>query len=172
MRKLLAALALAAAASPAPAAETSAGDAFAGYSFVRIKDPLLDTTESFHGWQATLARNFGAHLGLMADFSGHYKGGNDDLTFMGGVRYGFRGTSAGFAVHALAGGIRRKSGIEVLGVSISEQHTGFAWAVGAAVSLRLSGRWDLRLQGDYLSFEQEGESQGNLRAGAGVAYRF
>lgn len=172
MRKLLAALTLAAAAAPALAADAPAADLFAGYSLLRLKDATLDTSETFNGWQVTLAKKLGAHLGLMADASGHSKSGSDDLTFMGGPRFGFHGPRGGLSFHALAGGIRRSSGIEVLGISISEKQTSFAWAAGGAVSVQLSGHWDLRAQGDYLTFKQDGQSQGNLRAALGVAYRF
>lgn len=165
MTKQLAVLTLALAV--APAGEARAADLFGGYSLLRLKDATLDTSESFHGWQASLAKSFGK-LALLADVSGHSKGGSDDLTYMAGPRLGFGALS----VHALAGGARTSSGIEVLQVRISESATSFAWAVGGAVALRVSGPWDVRLQGDYLNLKQGDENVGNLRAALGVAYRF
>lgn len=172
IRKLLAVLALAAA-SPALAADAPRLDLFAGYSLLRYQGAGGSaSSQTFNGWQASLAKSLGSHLGLMADVSGHKKGGNDDLTFMGGLRFALHGPRGALSAHGLAGGIRRSSGIQVLGISISEQTTGFAWAAGGAVSVRLSGRLDLRVQADYLSFKQDLRRQGNLRGALGVAYRF
>jgi len=174
MRKLILAGVLACLA-PAPfagAADAPSADLFAGYSLLRIDDASLDTTESFHGWQASLAKNLGGHFGLVADVSSHSKQGSDDLTYMGGLRYAFHGSHATFFVHGLAGGIRNSSGIEVLNVKITETENVFAWAAGGGLSFRVSGHFDIRVQGDYLSFEQDGESQGNLRFAAGLAYVF
>jgi opacity protein-like surface antigen len=75
-------------------------------------------------------------------------------------------------VHALAGGVRNRASVQVLGVTISESDTNFAWAAGGGVSFRISDRWDARVQGDYFNVKIEGTNDGNPRLAAGVAYGF
>ena len=158
--------------TPLAAADSPAGDVFAGYSVYRVKDDASGTTTTFNGWQASLAKNLGGHLGLVADVSGHSKEGSDDLTYMGGLRYAFHGARGTLFVHGLAGRIRNSSGIEVLQVKISQSETVFAWAAGGGLSFRVSGHWDVRIQGDYLASKLNGESRGNVRLAAGLAYVF
>jgi opacity protein-like surface antigen len=169
MRKLILAGALACLLAPAGAgaADAPKGDVFAGYSL--YKRDVAGESVSFHGWQASLAKNLG-HLGLVADFSGHYKEGSDDLTYMGGLRYSFYGARATVFAQGLAGGIKTSSGIKVLGVSISESQSSFAWAAGGGLSFRVSGHFDVRAQADYLAFTRDDEGQGGPRFAAGVAY--
>jgi hypothetical protein len=165
-RLAAAALALCALALPARAADAPKLDAFAGYSLLKLED------ESRHGWQASAAWNIKGRLGLVADLSGHYKGEFDDTTFMGGLRYAFHGEKLTPFLHALAGGFRDRASISVLGVTISESNTYFAWAAGGGLSYRVSGHWDVRVQADYLNVRIEGTNDGNPRFAAGVAYRF
>ena len=149
----------------AGASDAPKGDFFAGYSYWKVDEA------SRNGWQASLARNFGK-LGAVLDVSGHYKSGSDDLTFMAGPRYALHGAKITPFVQVLAGGVRLKSGIKVLNVSISESETHFAWAAGAGLSFKVKNRWDVRVQGDYLSVSLAGGSEGNPRLSAGFAYRF
>jgi len=164
-KPLVLAVACAVLASPLAASDAPKGDFFAGYSYWKVDE------ESRNGWQASLAKNFGK-LGAVLDVSGHYKNGSDDLTFMAGPRYAFHGAKITPFVQVLAGGVRLKSGIKVLNVSISESETHFAWAAGAGVSFKVSSHWDVRVQGDYLSVSLEGGSEANPRFSGGLAYRF
>ncbi len=169
MKKPLAiAFVCALATSSGAAAEAPKGDFFAGYSYWKIAE------ESRNGWQASLARNFGGsrRLGAVIDLSGHYVSGSDDLSFMAGPRYAIHGAKVTPFVQALAGGVRLKEGIKVLNVTISESATNFAWAAGAGVSFRITGHWDVRVQGDYLQVSLDSGSEGNPRLAAGFAYRF
>jgi hypothetical protein len=150
----------------ARAAEAPKLDVFAGYSLLKLAD------ESRHGWEASLAWNAFGRLGLVADFSGHYKGEFDDLSYMGGLRYALHGEKLTPFVHALAGGLRDRASIHVLGVTISESNTRFAWAAGGGLSLRVKGGWDARVQADYFAVQFENTTEGNLRFAAGAAYRF
>lgn len=162
----VATLALGSLALPARAADPPKLDVFAGYSLLKLEE------ESRHGWEASLAWNLRGRLGLVADLSAHYKGEFDDLSYMGGLRYAFHGDKLTPFVHALAGGMRDRSSISVLGVTISESNTRFAWAAGGGLSLRISDRLDARVQADYFNVRIEGTNDGNPRVAAGVAYRF
>ena len=166
MRRLYAAMALVCAALslPARAADAPKLDVFGGYSFLRIDK------ENRHGWEASAAYNFG-RLGLVADLAGHYKGGVDDLSYMAGPRYAFHGQKLTPFVQALAGGIRTRDSISVLGVTISESDTNLAWAVGGGLSFGISERLDVRIQADYFNIRAGGKNDGNARLAAGVAYR-
>jgi opacity protein-like surface antigen len=165
-RLAAATLACCALALPSRAADAPKLDAFAGYSMLKFDG------ESRHGWEASLAWNAFGKLGFVADLSGHYKAEFDDLTFMGGPRYALHGDKLTPFVHVLAGGLRDRASISVLGVTISESNTHFAWAAGGGLSFRISSRWDIRAQADYLSVKIEDQSEGDLRFAAGVAYRF
>ena len=148
----------------ARAADPPKLDVFAGYSLLKADE------ETRHGWEASAAYNLG-RLGLVADFAGHYKGGVDDLSYMAGPRFALHGEKVTPFVHALAGGIRAKSSISVLGVTISESETEFAWAVGGGLSFKIGERWEVRVQGDYFNIRADGTNDGNPRLAAGVAYR-
>ena len=166
MRRLHAAMPFvcAALALPARAADPPRLDAFAGYSLLKSDE------ESRHGWEASAAYNFG-RLGVVADLAGHYKGGVDDLSYMAGPRYAFHGHTLTPFVQALAGGIRTRDSISVLGVTISESDTNLAWAVGGGLSFKISERLDMRVQGDYFNIRAGGKNDSNARLAAGVAYR-
>lgn len=166
MKRLLAVtLVLAAATLPALAADAPKLDVFAGYSLLKSDD------ESRHGWEASGAWNFG-RLGIVADLASHYKGGVDDLSYMAGPRFALHGEKVTPFVHVLAGRIRAKSSISVLGVTISESITDTAWAAGGGLSFKIRERWDVRVQGDYFNIRADGGNDGNPRLAAGVVYRF
>lgn len=146
------------------AAEPPKLDVFAGYSLLKTDE------ESRHGWEGSAAYNFG-RLGVVADLAGHYRGGVDDLSYMAGPRFAFHGQKLTPFVHALAGRSRAKSSISVLGVTISESETNWAWAVGGGLSFKIANRWDVRFQGDFFNIRANGTNDGNPRFAAGVAYR-
>jgi opacity protein-like surface antigen len=148
----------------ARAADAPKLDAFAGYSLLKSDE------ESRHGWEASAAYNLG-RLGLVADLAGHYKGGVDDLSYMAGPRLALHRQKLTPFVHALAGRIRAKSSISVLGVTISESETNWAWAIGGGLSFRVAEHIDVRVQGDYFNIRADGKNDGNPRLAAGVAYR-
>jgi len=165
-RLAAATLALCALALPARAADAPKLDVFAGYSFLKFAE------ESRHGWEASAAWNVFGKLGFVADLAGHYKGEFDDLSYLGGVRFALHGDKLTPFVHVLAGGLRDRSSVHVLGVTISESKTHFAWAAGGGLSYRVSDHWDARVQADYFNVKIEETNEGNPRFAAGVAYRF
>jgi opacity protein-like surface antigen len=157
-----------AAALPARAADGTRADLFAGYSYHDAEEGGL------HGWRATLAWDQWGKLGLVADVSGHYGSAEgvdfDDLTFMGGLRFALHGKTVTPFVYGLAGGALAGASVSVFDVEISESQTSFAWAAGGGFDVRLSDRWAVRAQADYLRVESD-PAEGNLRVGGGVVYR-
>jgi opacity protein-like surface antigen len=155
-------------ATPGLAADAPRADVSAGYSY------LDSEIGGFNGWQASLGWNLWGRLGLVADVSGHYRSEQgvdlDDLAFMGGLRFALHGRSVTPFAYGLAGGVRASGSVSVFEVTISESSTELAWAVGGGLDLRLSERWALRAQADYLRIEAE-PAEGNPRAGVGVVYR-
>jgi opacity protein-like surface antigen len=155
-------------AAPTEAADAPKADLYAGYSYHDAEEGGL------HGWRATLAWDQWGKLGLVADVSGHYGSAEgvdfDDLTFMGGLRFALHGKTVTPFVYGLAGGALAGTSVTVFAVSISESETHFAWAAGGGLDVRLSDRWAVRAQADYLRVEAD-RAEGNLRVGVGVVYR-
>jgi len=163
-------LALAAASARAADAVTPKAELFGGYSYTKSGD------QSLHGWDASLGVTLTRWIGVEADVSGHY--GSDlgvstnRLFFMGGPRFVYRGGGIAVFAHYLAGGARTRSGITVAGVDIAETTTDFAMAAGGGVDLRVSGRWAVRAQGDYVFVDAPGGSEHEPRISVGAVYRF
>jgi hypothetical protein len=164
-------LALAGADAQAAGGEPLGTDLFAGYSFARVSDT------SRHG--ASLALGFHA-LGPIAGFvdAGAHWGRESgvtlsDLTLAAGpgIRFGGRGGTLVF-VRVLAGVLRDRASISVLGVDISEGSTRFAVLAGGGVDVRIAARLALRAQGDYLWNDVPNANKSGLRVSGGVVYRF
>ena len=152
----------------------AAGDVAGGYSFERTNG---DAAVSRHGWNASLAIGLTGPISLVADAAGHYgsSGGihNSQLTLMGGPRVSFlRGDKYSPFVQALVGLLREKASVQVLGVTISESENRLGMLFGGGLDVKVSGRWALRLEGDYERSSKSGNSQSGFRANVGAAYRF
>ena len=142
-----------------------------GYSYGRVEG------ESLHGWTASLAFRLGGPLSLVAEATGHYGDLGEGTSFtrlslFGGPRLGFGAGSARPFVHLLAGVVRSSAGVDAGPVSISVKSTDLGGAAGAGVDFRLSDRWSLRVQGDYLLVRADEETQGDPRASVAAVYRF
>lgn len=171
MKKLLLVSALACASSPVLAQEAPRTDLFFGPSYLHVSG------ESEYGGELALARYFKGSLGLVLDLSLHFGSseGTDlrELNLLAGPRFAFNRTgSASVFVQALFG-LRRDTGsLSILDVTLSESDSRFGMAFGGGVDVRLSPRWALRLQGDYLYSRSEGETVDGVRVSAGAVYRF
>lgn len=156
----------------------SDADVFAGYSYTEAKNG--SQKQSLNGWQVQASRDFFPHLAIVIDAAGHYGTINaseslSDLSFMAGPRFHIRAGSLTLFAHGLAGWGQRTDKVSAF-VNISESTSGFAWAAGGGLSLRLTGHWDARAQADYWSVDAGSptrpEDDRNVRFAAGVAYRF
>jgi opacity protein-like surface antigen len=173
------ALLIAALAGPsrAGAAEVPKAELFAGYGYWwgGGDDPEFEETASLHGFQVSFAWSLGAHLGLVADASGHF-GDLDGVelsrwSLLAGPRLSFRTGALGFFVHALAGAVRTRESLTVVDVTFSESATDFGGAAGGGVDLRLAERWALRAQGELTLLSLEDATVTNPRAAAGLVFR-
>ncbi len=164
---MLALLALAGA--PARAADAPSAELFGGYSYTRNGD------QGLNGGEASLAIRLTRWIGAEADVSDHYASAlgtkTSRLFFMGGPRFAYRGAGLTIFTHYLAGGVRSGSGLNVLGVDITQTRTDFAMAFGGGVDIGISERWAVRAQGDYALIRAEGTTEKEPRFSAGFVYR-
>jgi opacity protein-like surface antigen len=152
------------------------GDLSGGYSFERSKSADGPSVNR-HGWNASVAVGLTGPISLVADAGGHYgsSGGVDgsQLTLMGGPRVSLlRGDKYSPFVQALVGLLRETASVKVLDVTISESENRLGMLFGGGLDVKVSGRWAVRLEGDYERSSKSGNSQSGFRANVGAAYRF
>ena len=159
-----------AAVTPARAAAPPGPDLFGGSSYMEPGAVKL------YGAHASGSVPFGGRLRLAVDLSGHYGSLGDtkhsQLTFLAGPRIVFGGRTLRPFLHALAGGVRSRSAVDVFDVSISESDTRFGAALGGGLDYGVGDRWAVRAAGDYLLVRAGGQTDGEPRVSAGVVYRF
>lgn len=172
MRKLLVIIAVMFLwAGSAAAQSTPKAEVFGGYSLVRLDGG----TNMPGGWHGSVAGNFNQYLGVVGEFSGHYKsfgaGASTNLhTFTFGPRLTFRSQDKLEAfTHATFGAAR--IGATALGITASD--SAFAFTLGGGVDIKATDRIAIRpVQLDYLVTRFGGSTQNNLRYSAGVVFRF
>ena len=152
---------------PAPPGATDP-DVSAAYSYLRAGEANL------HGAGASASFHFWRNTRLLADFSFHtgsFAGADlREVIFMGGLRRVFRDEERWQPfVQLVAGGAR--STTKVPDVLTSSQ-TSWGGALGAGTDYRLSPRWALRGQVDYLLLHSGAGWDGDPRLSVGLAYRF
>lgn len=163
--------------SSARAADVPRVELFGGYGYARGGGarPRLEPSEDRHGFEASLAWNFGGHLGLVADASRHGGSvGGADLTrwhFLAGPRVWFRAGPITFFVHALGGARRTREALTVVDLTIAESSTAMGAAAGGGIDVGLSDLWAVRLQGDLTVAKVGGATFKDPRAAAGLVLR-
>ena len=164
---------------------TPKGEMYTGYSFVRIEGSNL------HGWNLSPVGNVNQHLGIVADFAGHYNSesatvgaaeSSSNLTLhsaMAGLRVSDRslGGLIPFA-HSLFGMTRVNAEVTVNQPGIptssdSNDVTGFSTALGGGLDISMSPGVALRLfQADYLLIRSDGFKHEGVRVSTGLVWRF
>ncbi len=137
--------------------DTPAAEVFGGYSYLRTASGY--DTDS-HGWNTSASFNLSDHVGIKADFGGHYysetftgiKANNKTHTFLFGVQGNLRSTErVNPFVHALFGVAHENSTISTGTAKLAFSNTGFAMAFGGGVDVKLNQNFSWRLfQADYL----------------------
>jgi hypothetical protein len=132
------------------------GEIFGGYSYLRgdLSIPA--------GWNASVAGNLHRHLGVEADFSGHYGGTQATFApqfrhdysshfFLVGPKFAARLPKLTPWAHALFGVSRLSvKGRNFVG-DYNDSGTAFAWAFGGGIDVRLLGHLSARvIQADYI----------------------
>ena len=157
----------AARARPAARSPASGTDLSASYSFLRSGEAHLhgaDVAASFR-----LRRSWRL-LGELSVHSGSFAGADlKQVNFMGGLRRLFGGRTWQPFGQAMIGGSHATSRFSDV---LASSQTGWGGALGAGVDYRLSPRWALRGQGDYLLLHWDAGWDADPRLSIGLAYRF
>jgi hypothetical protein len=146
---------------------------YAGYAFLHTDDGDL------HGFSLSPEYRFNGLLSAVVDIGagkGTLDGASTTITtFLGGLRVRKATGSAGLFLHALAGGARTSSSIDLFdGISLSVADTGLAFGGGAGVEFKVS-RVKLRVGADYLVRQVDAggdktENRNDIRAGIGLVF--
>ena len=164
-------------------AQVSGGNAFFGYSYGSI-DLNHGGNTSMNGFEATLEGKVLPHIGLVADFSGHYGDRGDFPTStstasVAGSEYDFLfGPRVSLSVsrfrpfaEALFGGSHVSvSGRDGLHYSASD--TGFTYALGGGLDYKVWGPVGWRFQGDFVQTRFFGNTQNDGRFSTGIVLHF
>ncbi|HVF44689.1 MAG TPA: outer membrane beta-barrel protein [Pyrinomonadaceae bacterium] len=166
----LTALLLAGAGPPASAQEgVPRVEVFGGYSWAG---------GDFHGWGASVNANVNRWLGLTADFSGHYSGGEPGpvrerqraQSYLFGPRVSLRRKRTTAFAYALFGGVNFRDEVSApaLGFSGTFSDRGFNMALGGGLDVNVTRRVAIRaFQLDYMrpTFFGEAHDRGRLAFG-------
>jgi len=154
----------------APAREVGT-DVSASYSYLSAGEAHLSGADfsasfGFRGpWR--VAADLSVHAGSFA--------GADlrQVTLMGGLRRGFHpGRRWQPFGQGLLGGSRSTSTFDGIDGSLSASQTSWGGVLGAGVDYRLTPRWAVRGQVDYLLLHSSAGWDADPRLSVGVAYRF
>ena len=191
---LFVALSLSAWSQEPPRAEIFAGYSFVSAGFPANTDPAAgEFRGSLNGWNGAAAFNVNRALGVVADFGGYYgsptKGtlfkpancvlctGNATAilhnihTFTFGPQVSFRSHDLTVFAHGLFGGAHISEDMDFFGPLPKISATSFAVMVGGGFDLRLSPRWAVRLQPDYLRTKILDRPENNFRVSTGLVFR-
>lgn len=187
MRRIaLIALALFALASLAAAQIPTSGNIFVGYSFENTDWAGLSSGLSrpnLHGWEASLEGKVFPHVGIVADFAGHYGSeGFTEQTLGGPVHVNITGHEwevlfgprLSIPVGNLTPFAEAMFGVAHIhnGDFVDNTNTSFATALGGGVDYRLVRILAVRLEVDYLRTYFFSTTQNNLRISPGLVFRF
>ncbi|HET9282959.1 MAG TPA: outer membrane beta-barrel protein [Candidatus Angelobacter sp.] len=184
----------------AQAQETPRVEVFTGYSFVSAgfpanPDPAAGSFRgSLNGWNGAAAFNVNRALGIVADFGGYYgsptKGtlfkpancvlctGNATATlhnmhtFTFGPQVSLRSHDLTVFAHGLFGGAHINEDMSFFAPLPKISTTSFAVIVGGGVDVRLSSRWVIRFQPDYLRTKILDRTENDFRFSTGLVFRF
>ncbi len=141
----------------AVAQDTPKADVFGGYSYLRINPGGVNA----NGWEAALTGNFTEHLGISADFSGHYARGGHVYTYVFGPQIATYIDRLRPFGHVLFGG-------NSIG-NRGESDTSYGLLFGGGLDYKLSDPISIRLgQADYVRTHHFDRGQNNFRFSIGV----
>lgn len=155
-------------------AQDKKGDVAFSYSVMRDQD--LEETFPV-GWVVAGAFNLNQWLGVVGEIGGNYKTLDTGLvdidlsvhTFLGGARFGGRGSTSINPFGQVLVGLGRASG-GAAGVSASD--TGVVIQPGVGLDFSLTNRLGVRVQGDYRAIRNDGETTNEFRFAGGVVFVF
>jgi hypothetical protein len=179
MRKLVVILFVFILAEIATAQIPTSGNVFFGYSYFNTN--LNGDRNNLNGWEGSVEGKILPHIGIVADFSGHY--GSEDFTACNGFDCVIFNTDVtqhnylfGPRVSASIGKIRPFAelliGASHVSVRDLDSDTSFATGVGGGLDYRLLKLLAWRFQGDYIHTSVFNGPQNNLRLSTGIVVRF
>jgi hypothetical protein len=172
--------------SLASAQVPTSGNVFFGYSFENAGSSAFDLSNvsrpNMNGWEASLEGKVLPHVGLVADFGGHY----GSQSFVEATPDGpVTGNVTGHEEEVLFGpriavsvGKFRPFGEFMVGVahmSTSDSgpsDTSFATALGGGLDYKIIRPVAWRFQGDYVQTRFFGTTQSDVRISTGIVLRF
>jgi hypothetical protein len=167
-------------------------EVFGGYQYFHANSGVSFSgfdNFSLNGWEGSVSGYFNHHVGITADFSGVYGTPSINVpqvgaigihthlyTFMFGptVRAANKSPLQPFA-HALFGGAHLTGAVNipVIGSSVSDSDTGFAWAAGGGLDYKALPFLAIRVaQFDFVQTHIGGDNQNHFRYSGGVVLRF
>ena len=156
---------------PSSPAREGGTDLSASYSFLRAGEASLN------GGDVSASFRFRGPWRVVADLSlhsGSFAGADiRQTTLMGGLRrpFGGGGRWRPFG-QGLLGGSRSRSSFEGVDGPLTSSQTAWGAALGLGTDYRLTPRWALRGQGDYLFLHSSAGWDADPRLSAGIVYRF
>jgi hypothetical protein len=180
MRKIfLIPFALIAFAGLAAAQVPTSGNVFFGYSYYNTDISPIDRANT-NGWEGSLEGKIFPHIGIVADFSGHY--GSENFPFScagacsGNVNITEENVLFGPRVSASFGRFRPFAeatfGLGHVNANAAGTDTSFATALGGGIDYRIIRPVAWRFEGDYVSTRFFGATQNNVRLSTGIALHF
>jgi hypothetical protein len=164
----------------AAAQAPTSGNVFFGYSYSNV-DLSAPSRSSANGWEGTLEGRVFPHVGIVADFTGHY--GNNGFVVCNPVDCAE--INADFSEHDVLFGPRFSAsvgkfrpffeaefGISHLSANGLGSHNSFATAIGGGIDYRLMRFAAWRFQGDYVATRFFSTTQNNVRLSTGIVLRF
>ena len=144
-------------------------EVFGGYSYLRFESKAIgfDDQSNMHGWNVAASYRLFRSLSVAADVSGHYASEIQVYNFLIGPQIAIPRGKYTYFGRFLYG--KSRDHVTPLGGQTS---IGRAFVFGGGVDRTISPRWAFRLQADYLSTHTFQVDESNLRASAGLVFRF
>ena len=154
----------------------AAGNVFIGYSYENTSSSALNldlNRNNLQGWEASLEGKVFPHLGIVADFNGHY--GSQDV--MGATITGHEeDVMFGPRVSVPFGKLRPFGEFEVgvghMNTNAFGSNNSFATAIGGGLDYRIIRLVAWRFEGDYVTTRFFNTTQNNIRLSTGIVFRF
>lgn len=164
----------------------TSGNIFFGYSFENTNwsgiDPGLARPD-LHGWEASLEGKVFPHVGIVADFGGHYgsesfnaetPGGLTRINVTGHQWEVLFGPRLSIPIGKISPFAEAMFGIAHIhnGGDVDHTNTSFATAIGGGLDYRLVRILAARVEIDWLRTHLFSTTQNNLRFSPGLVFRF
>jgi hypothetical protein len=162
---------------------------FVGYQYFHANSGISFSgfdNFSLNGWDGAVSGYFSRHVGITADFAGVYGNPGINIPPVGSINihthlYTFMfGPTIRVAnkqpfAHAWFGGapLTGSVNIPVIGGSVSDSDTGFAWVAGGGLDFKAIPLISVRVaQFDFVQTRIGGDNQNHFRYSGGIVLRF